>query len=423
MHIYFSGLGGVGVGPLAMLAQDAGHTVEGSDLNESPVTDLLKERDIKISLDHSGENISKVHHKDPIDWFVYTAALPAGHPELEFAKSHNIRISKRDECLNKLLDDLKLKMVAVSGTHGKTTTTAMIIWLFKQLKIPVSYSVGTTLSFGPPAQYQDGSKFFIYEADEFDKNMLKFKPHLSVIPSLDYDHPDTYPTKNDYIEAFKQFAEQSKMTITWQSIADKLSSDAHLFVIPDERDFDQIKLAGQHNRRNAWLAATAINRLELVKNNLDDWNRLLKVVSDFPGSGRRFEKLAENLYTDYAHHPAEIQTTIAAAKELNPNVVVVYQPHQNIRQHEMLETKAYTNCFAGLKKLYWLPTYLSREDNKLKVLKPKKLVKDIKNVDIELADMNAKLSQKIKDHQKAGDLVLAMSAGDLDPWLRKNFAD
>lgn len=419
MHIYFSGIGGVGIGPLAMLALDAGYSVSGSDAHQSEMTQKLAERGVDVFIGVNDAHITNVHKKQPINWFVHTSALPTDHPELKFAKENGIKVSKRDEFLNHLLKDLKLKMVAVSGTHGKTTTTAMIVWLFKKLDIPVSYSIGTTIPFGPAAQYQKGSEYFVYEADEFDKNMLSYHPAMSVIPSLSYDHPDTYPTEKDYVDAFKQFAEQSKLTIVWESVAEKLGDDSHLFVLPENRDFSLVKVAGEHNRQNAWLAATVLNRLGLSKDTLDDWHDLLGKVSNFPGTSRRFEKLADNIYTDYAHHPDEIKATIELAKELNDDVVVVYQPHQNIRQHELLKEDAYKDCFEGVKKVYWLPTYMSREDEKLKILSPEELSKSVSNA--EVAKMSDKLADKIKTHQKAGDLVVCMSAGDLDAWLRKNF--
>ncbi len=420
-HVYFSGIGGVGIGPLAQLALDAGYRVSGSDLHESAMTKALQKQGVDVAIGQDGSEIKASNANHHIDWLVYSSALPDDHPELAFARKNNIKTSKRSEFLNTIIKDKDLKLVAVTGTHGKTTTTSMIIWLFKQLGIPVSYSVGTSVSFGPAAQYQKGSEYFIYEADEFDRNFLDFKPELSLIVSMEYDHADTYPTVQDYIEAFQQFAEQSKLCITWEPIAEKLSDKAHLFVVPESQDFTQIKLTGEHNRHNGWLAATAINRLGLIENNLTDWNNMLGKLAGFPTIGRRFEKLADNLYTDYAHHPTEIAATIAMATELSPDIVIIYQPHQNVRQHELLQEGGYKDSFAKAKKIYWLPTYLSREDQKLDILKPETLIATLSDPkQAETAEMNDTLWQKITNHTKNGDLVLAMSAGDLDEWLRGN---
>lgn len=421
MHVYFSGIGGVGIGPLAQLALDAGYEVSGSDLHESEMTKSLLAQGVKVHIGQDEANISSLHQSKPIDWFVYSSALPQDHAELKFATENKLKVSKRAEFLNQILSEKKLKLIAVAGTHGKTTTTGMLIWLFKQLPRPVSYSVGTTLSFGPAAQYQKGSEYFVYECDEFDRNFLDFKPDLSIIVSMDYDHPDTYPTEKDYVAAFSQFANQSALCVTWESIAEKLDSNGHVFAVAEQNDLSDIALPGKHVRKNAWLAATAINRLGLVKNDLQDWDMLLQKVSTFPGTNRRFEKLAENIYTDYAHHPAEIGATIQLAKEVNPKVVVVYQPHQNIRQHELLKESAYADCFKEATQVYWLPTYLSREDKDLRILTPEAVSKDAAGP-ITIADMNDELWQKIQAHQTAGELVVAMSAGDLDTWLRKKAA-
>lgn len=420
MHIYFSGAGGVGIGPLAMLALDSGFKVSGSDLKHSEVSEQLNSRGAKIYIGQDGSQIESLNKAQPIDWFVYSSALPKNHPELLFAKNNKIKTSKRDEFLNFLLDQNNLRLIAVSGTHGKTTTTAMIIWLFKQLNIPVSYSVGASLSFGPSAQYHAGSEYFIYECDEFDRNFLHFKPYLSVITNIDYDHSDTYVNKTEYNEAFLQFLSQSKRAIIWQDDADQLKqNDLPEVTILSEADpgINQVKLAGQHMRQNGWLAINAFHKL-MPKT---DEAKLNKLMANFPGTGRRFEKLADNLYSDYAHHPTEIAATIKMAKEINPNVIVVYQPHQNIRQHEILKEGGYKDSFNGAKKVYWLPTYLSREYQKLDTLSQADLIKTLDDPNLaEPIKMDDNLWQKIQAHQRNDDLVLCMSAGDLDYWIREN---
>lgn len=410
MNIYFSGIGGVGVGPLAMLSQDAGHDVFGSDVVESPMFHDLANRGVKVSLDQSGKFLDNVNQSSELDLFVYTAALPPDHPELKYAREYGITSVKRHELINQLIEYKDMKLIAVSGTHGKTTTTGMLIWVFRQLKIPISYSIGTRLSFGAPAKYDSDSKFFIYEADEFDKNMLKFKPHLSIITSLDYDHPDTYETKEDYLEAFEKFVSQSAQTLAWR----ESGLDTKHFSSP-ERPHPAITLPG-HNKLNATLVFEAVKKLLPTQ----DESAIVSALNSFPGTKRRFEKLSKNLYTDYAHHPTEIASTIQLAKELNDRVVVIYQPHQNIRQHQLIKDGGYSDTFDGAKKVYWLPTYLSREDEKLETLSPTDLIKSTSDSSfIEPAEMNNTLEKKIKRHVGSGDLVVGMSAGDLDGWLRQ----
>lgn len=417
MHIYFSGLGGVGIGPLAMIAVDAGYSVSGSDLQHSEMVSFLRDRGARVYVGQDGSEIANEHIEKPIDWFVYSSALPADHPELKFAKEHGIKISKRDEFLNQILKDKNLRLIAVSGTHGKTTATGMLVWLFKQLGVPISYSIGTSISFGPPAQYEADSEYFVYECDEFDKNFLNFQPSFSLIPSLDYDHADTYPTQADYDYAFNEFISQSGFSFMWQETADhlKLGDKSGLIILsPSDPGKNLVQLPGNHTRRNAWLCLKALDEILDVEP-----AKLIPHINNFPGTNRRFEKLAENLYTDYAHHPVEIAATLEMTKELNPKVVVVYQPHQNIRQHEILREDGYQDCFNKAEIVYWLPTYLSREYQDLPLLSPTDLIANTSgNIHAEPAEMDDALWNKIKAHQKAGDLVIGMSAGDLDHWLR-----
>jgi UDP-N-acetylmuramate--alanine ligase len=192
MHIFFSGIGGTAIGPLALIASQAGYEVSGSDKQDSQYIQYLRKHGIEnIHIGQTRENIAKVHDAKPIDWFVYTSALPLENPnapELIFCQEQNIKTSKRDELLNEILRQKRLKMIAVAGTHGKTTTTAMIVWLFKQLDMEISYSVGAKISFGDMGQYNKISKYFVYECDEFDRNFLAFKPFLSVISGFSWDH-------------------------------------------------------------------------------------------------------------------------------------------------------------------------------------------------------------------------------------------
>lgn len=424
MHIYFSGVGGVGIGPLALLALDMGYSVAGSDTNASDMTQLLEKRGVSVVIGQDGSQIAAAQMAQPIDWFVYSTALPEDHPELLFAQKHAIKISKRAEFLKYIISEKDLKMIAVAGTHGKTTTTGMLIWLFKQLNIPLSYSIGTTISFGPPAQYQAESEYFVYEADEFDKNFLEFQPHLSLIVSMDYDHPDTYPTPQLYVAAFQQFIEQSETCVTWRSIGEQLGEHKQLQILSDDLDYSEVTLAGNHTRQNAWLAATAISKLNLVNENEATWGDLIQEVNNFPGTTRRFEKLADNLYSDYAHHPVEIAATVEMAKEINQSVVVVYQPHQNIRQQELLKEDGYKNCFNGAEHVYWLPTYLSREYQNIELLSSDKLIASLDDPQLaEPSKMDDKLWSMIDKHRAEGSLVLCLSAGNLDHWLREQLAN
>ena len=407
MHIFFSGIGGVGIGPLAEIALDIGCKVSGSDAAASPMTKQLEDRGVIISLDQSGESMRSINETQPIDWFVYTAALPDMHPELQLAQELDITVSKRDELLSHLINEKNLKLIAVAGTHGKTTTTGMLIWAMKQLSLPVSYSIGTSISFGPSGLYDPSSEYFIYECDEFDRNFLHFQPYLSLITNVDYDHSDTYPTETEYAEAFTQFGQQSQQVVAFsEDSKDSFSTHNDAWLLTETL---QLQLAGEHNRRNATLVLKALEKLSL--------SHEPKSVESFPGTNRRFEKLTDNLYSDYGHHPVEIKATLQMAKEINDQVVLIYQPHQNVRQHEIRQL--YTDkVFEDAEEVYWLPTYLSREDPALETLTPQQLTHNLLTTNLHIAEMDDELCSVINKARSGGKLVLCMGAGSIDGWVR-----
>ena len=417
MNIYFSGIGGVGIGPLAEIAHDAGYQIQGSDQHESLMTRELRQRGVTVTLTQDGSFLEKCHLAQPLDWFVHTAALPDTHPELVRARELGIRTAKRDELLAYIIADKQLKLIAVAGTHGKTTTTGMLVWTLQELGVPVSYSVGTTVSFGPSGKFDPDSEYFVYECDEFDRNFLHFQPHLSLVTSIDYDHPDTYPTEAEYQSAFRQFISQSERAILWQQDADFIKSRYPQAWCLQADEVAPLALAGEHNRRNATLVLKALERLAIGENRDNRY-----ALEAFPGTNRRFEKLAENLYSDYGHHPVEIAATLQMARELSDHVILVYQPHQNVRQHEIRDQYV-DGVFGDADEVYWLPTYLSREDPNLEVLTPEQLTADLSDRDaIHMADLDDALWAAIEKARQEGKLVLCMGAGSIDGWLRGRLA-
>ncbi len=413
MHIYFSGIGGVGIGPLAEIAHDAGYTVIGSDLAESAIIQALRAKGIEVEISQDGSYLESVHAKTPLDWFVYTAALPADHPELIKAKALGIRTAKRDELLASILKEKNLKLIAVAGTHGKTTTTGMLIWLAKYFGIPLSYSVGTTLQWGPSGRYVPNSEYFVYECDEFDRNFLHFEPFVSLITTIDYDHPDTYPTKEEYLDAFRQFASQSESVVTWREYESILGTSNTITYL--DAPSELVRLHGEHNRRNASLILSALSTFGLPARYAADG------INKFPGTDRRFEQLAPNLYSDYGHTPTEIAATLQLAHELSDHVVLVYQPHQNVRQHE-IQSQYVDEIFTAASHVYWLPTYLTREDPALETLTPEQLTSHLNPEKLSVTELDEGLWQTINSLRAEGTLVLLMGAGTIDGWAREQLA-
>lgn len=429
MHIYFSGIGGAGISSLALMAKQAGFTVSGSDKQDNHNLHYLQEKGMdNIHIGQSKGQIAGVHDKTPIDWLVYTSALPMEQPdapELRFCEEQGIKATKRDEFLNYLLEKQDLKMLAVAGTHGKTTTTAMTIWLFKQLNIPVSYSVAGSINFGETAQLEPGSEYFVYEADEFDHNFLAFHPLMSIITGIDWDHPDIYPTREEYYQAFNDFLGQSDQAVLWDGDAERLNleaSDQQLVLDDDDLQINErLHLSGHVNRLDAWLVAHALQRI--TNKPLEE---LLPHLDKFPGVGRRFEQIIPGLISDYAHTAPKIRGALQSASEVaGEKVVVIYEGLHNTRQHFMKDDLKH--LFDGAKKLYIVPSYLAREDPNLPMLHPqdlKGLLDPITQTHTETAELNDKLKQRVQQHLQDGNLVLCLTAGggnSLDEWLRKEF--
>lgn len=428
MHVYFSGIGGAGIGPLALVAKQAGYEVSGSDSHDSPYLKYLNTQGIvDIHVGQSAEKLAEVHAAKPIDWFVYSSALPKtdpNHPELAYVTENGIRASKRDEFLNQILDDKKLKLIAIAGTHGKTTTTAMVIWLFKQLKIPISYSVGAKISFGDMGEFDPKGQLFVYECDEFDRNFLSFRPHTTLITGIDWDHPDIYPSRQEYYQAFHVFLDQSEKALLWQSDLNELGlSSSNKLLALDDNDpgINNLRLAGLVNRQDAWLVAQAANKF--MGQPLDE---VIEILNAFPGLSRRWEEIIPNLYSDYAHTPAKIRGALQLADEVaGDKVVVVYEGLHNTRQHFIKDELK--NLFDNVKQLYIVPSYLAREDPKLPTLSPddiKSLLSAKAQAKSSAAKLDENLQAKIKHHISQGNAVLCLTAGgtgSLDEWLRRAF--
>jgi UDP-N-acetylmuramate--alanine ligase len=461
MHIYFSGIGGAGIGPLALVARQAGYTVSGSDKQDSSYIEYLRQRGvIDIQTGPAAQSraaIAAVHERSPIDWLVYTSALPLEHadaeaPELAYCREQGIKTSKRDELLRLILRERQLELIAVAGTHGKTTTTALAVWLFKELGVPISYLLPAKTSFAEMGAFDPQSRYFVYEADEFDRNFLAYDPAISLITGVSWDHHEIFPTREDYQAAFREFIDQSRQTFIWGEDAGYLGLDGALEVAETTKaavptgsesagkitildsgnpDIEKLTLLGKYNRLDAWLAVQAVQRATE-----EPVGRLVEIANRFPGLQRRMEQIIPGLYSDYAHTPEKIRGAMSVATELaakltsddptahSGNVVVAYEPLTNRRQHYMLDD--YGDCFAGADKLYWIPSYLAREDPGQRVIPPAELIAHLADPSIaEPRKRDQQLKQIIRQHLDNGDMVVAMAGGggdSLDDWLREAFA-
>ena len=423
-----AGIGGSGMGPLAQMARDLGYEISGSDLVDSTSIEKIRNWSTKplINIGQTAKQISDLHQKKPIDWYVYSSALAWASPpneELEWVKKQaGIKASKRDQFLNHLIEKNNLKLIAVTGSHGKTTTTALLIWAFKQLGEKISYALGGKLISQPSAEIVKDSQWFIYEADEFDRNFLSFSPQIGVISGLDYDHVEVYPDLKSYHDAFKQFINRSQKIFIIDDDLNKLYNQAtksEKIQQVQVREPDRgLKLLGKVNRQNAQLALEVI---KFVKPEIDS-QEIIDSLNSFKGSWRRFEKIAHNVFSDYAHNPVKIAGCLQIASELKKPIVVVYEPHSHRRQIYVKDQ--YKDLFKSVKKLYWLPSHPAREDPNLKPLSPQELINSLNNPQIaQEARMDDELKNNLKQHIKQGDIVVGMSASGLDEWLKLNLGN
>ncbi|MDB5165974.1 MAG: hypothetical protein JWM37_46 [Candidatus Saccharibacteria bacterium] len=429
MHIYFSGIGGAGIGPLAEIAHQAGYRVSGSDKQNTSYIEYLRRHGIEdIHIGQTREAIAAVHDADPIDWYVYSSAVSMDNPdapEFIFCRDQAIHMSKRDELLNRILSDQKLKLLAVAGTHGKTTTTAMLVWLSQRIGLPTSYLLPAKTSFGTMGHHDPQADYFIYECDEFDRNFLAFRPFRSLITGVSWDHHEIFPTREDYQSAFREFIAQSNHSLLWRDDYEylQLPTDEHLSVLEPPTD-SGLTLKGLYNRLDAWLVAKTIHGLTGKP-----MAELVEHLNAFPGLQRRMEAIAPNLYSDYAHTPEKIRGAMSVALEMaaetGQEVVVIYEPLTNRRQIHMIDD--YKDCFAGAKHVYWLPSYLAREDPDQAIVTPQELISHLDDPSIASAPQrNEELEKIINQHLADGDMVVAIAGGggsSLDDWLRQRYAD
>ena len=423
-------IGGAGIGPLALFAKEAGLEVSGSDKQDSNTLKYLKEKGITnifIAKDDEVDIIKDFNTKNPIDWVVYSSAVLLENPNsktLNYFKTKGVKTSKRDDFINYLIKDKNLQMLAIAGTHGKTTTTAMLVWLFKAFKLDINHLLPAKVNFADMAEYSPKSPYLVYEADEFDRNFLNFYPKYSLISGVAYDHHEIYKTIEEYKSAFRQFIDQTQQTFIYSYDYHFLNlSSLNLNVLEDDdKLLDRIKLKGLYNRKDALLVSKLFEKL--TNFNIEE---ILDKVSLFPGLYRRMEEIRPNLYTDYAHTPEKIKAALNTAKEMvqdsNQKIIVVYEPLTNRRQHYIKDQ--YFDTFKDADHIYWVDSYLAREDPNQHVLSPRELISYLASpATAEEAHMNQSLKDEIQKQIDAGNLVVALSGGggnSLDEWIRANF--
>ena len=430
--IHFTGIGGVSMSALACFAIMNGAYVTGSDKNSIPN---------KSHLDSLG--IKSYIGSDPwvarsADMLVYTSAVDSNDIELVSAMNNGIQVMARHEFLYYLSLSYR-DIIAVSGTHGKTTTTSMLAAIFKLADYPFAAHIGGHSMDINSNYYHKGNQLFLTEACEYKRSFLSLKPTLAVILNMDKDHPDTYKSSEELICAFEQFSNNSSITLIHQDIKLNNETNEHIFTYGydnranfyyyninmysyEKYQFDlylnghmligQIKLPipGKHNVANAVAAAASALMWgispEIIKYALEE----------FKGVSRRFEVKGKfngaTIISDYAHHPKEIQAVIETGKGMcNGKLIVVYEPHTYSRTKALLQE--FKDCFNLADIVIMLPTYAARE-TKDKGMDTDQLINYINDDRIIKANDYISARQIALDKAQENDIILVLGAGTIE---------
>lgn len=367
MHYHIVGIAGAGMSAIATVLLDQGHTVRGSDIQTNRLTAALAERGATI---HVGHDPSHVRGADAV---VATAAVPHDHAELAAARAAGIPILKRTDLWRNWSSERSI--IAVAGTHGKTTTTAMIAFVLVHAGIDAGYMIGSEVAQLGAARWGSPSAPLVIEADEYDHAFLGLTPTISIVTCIEWDHPDIFPSDAMYRTAFATFLKQTtSVAILSEQVeraaegvpsgvsvvtygfgnnttyrAVETAQPSHWAIVrqvPEAQDTSEktapapvlhLAIPGVHNVRNALAAISVADRLGL---NLHDSVRHLAM---FQGTARRFEIKGETggvtVVDDYAHHPTEVMATLAAARSAYPGrrIVAYVQPHTFSRTEALLD--------------------------------------------------------------------------------------
>jgi UDP-N-acetylmuramate--alanine ligase len=444
LHVHLIGIGGTGLSAIAQVLLEMGVQVSGSDRQLSLQARRLAQAGALVSGEQLAANLTDLAEGERPDVVLISSAVDATNPERQAAEALGIPVVKRSTFLPALLANRRL--IAVAGTHGKTTTTAMIVQVLRRAGIDCGYIIGSDVPvYGNAAA--GAAPEFVLEADEYDRMFLGVQPQIAVITNVEWDHPDCYPTPASFRRAFMQFtdlvdrdgviiacadddgAQQVRAYASTRGprwIVYGLSEPADLRAINlrtlpgqgTQGDLTwwnapagrlELAVAGIHNVRNALAAVAAASCCGVASEDA------LAALHDYQGSARRFEHKGEArgvvIYDDYAHHPTEILATLAAARQRYPaaRIWAVFQPHTFSRTQHMLYRMG--ESFESADEVIVLDIYAARETDdgsvsaqELVAASPHPSIRHIGK----LADAAAFLAAQVQ----SDDVVITLGAGD-----------
>jgi len=459
------GAGGINVSAVGKLLLQAGVEVSGSDVKENEQTKILAERGAKISIGHDAKNVP-----ENCEILIHTSAAPESNPERAEARRRGIPEMTNFRFLGEWTADKKV--VLVTGTHGKSTTTAMLGAILEDAGLDPTVILGSKLPNWEQGNLRLGkSDLWVIEGDEYARHFLEFTPYAVLINNLELDHIDVYPTLADYVGAFAEMLGKVKedgivvANVGDKNVAQLLQAKGQAinerrlrsvgfcvetqkvedvwsvsFVRTDGNTELRLKkgmnehifglhVHGSHNALNA--AGAALLAMELGASE----DSVRHALASFNGIWRRFERLGEIggaiWYTDYAHHPTAVAATLAGAREVYPDkrIVVCFQPHHRNRIRNLFSDFIPSADAADVLALCEIYDVKGRDTAEDAEMSSRLLVEAIKKHDaergfprtVEYAPDPASAVAKTRELSQDGDVVIIMGAGDIDDAVRKLF--
>jgi UDP-N-acetylmuramate--alanine ligase len=440
--VHFMGIGGAGMSPLAEMALLAGARVTGCDSSPGPATQLLEARGATVYQGHDAAHVADCAA------LVMTAAVPDDHPELAAARARGIPVLKRAQALGAIVNHGTV--VGIAGTHGKTTTTTLTTGVLAAAGLDPTGFVGAKVPAWGGNLRRGGDSLYVVEADEYDRSFHQLRPTVAVVTTLEADHLDIYGSLDAIEDAFRIFVDAVPANGLIAGCADDHGAARLLNLLdggPDRivsygtsagsmlRAEDvrpaaggtaftvrergrvlgtaRLDAPGLHNVRNA-LAAVAVARHLGV-----EWELIAKGLASYAGVSRRFEHLGEAegvlVVDDYAHHPTEIQATLAAARAGYPErrLVAVFQPHLYSRTRDF--AREFGEALAAADVVFLTDIYAARE-RPIEGVTGDMILRHVESAgaDVRYVQDRAEVVDAVAAELRPGDLCLTMGAGNLD---------
>lgn len=432
--VHFIGIGGIGISAIARMMFMNGKEVSGSDRSSSIITDELKKIGVHVSIGHNLDNIPQ-----NCDMVIYTIAIPEDNPELLGAKKGKILTLTYPEILGLISKDKFT--IAISGTHGKTTTTAMIGKMMVDAGLDPTVIVGSLMNSSTTLTTSDNrsniivgkSRYFVVEACEYKRSFLNLSPKIIIVTNIDDDHLDYYADLQGVQKGFSDFVsklgpedflvtnlkDKNVLPILSQ-VRSKIIDYSLLGLLGSSTPKLKLRVIGGHNLENAKVALALAKILGI------DQQLAINSLNSFSGTWRRFEYKGQTrsgvvVYDDYAHHPTEVRATLQGARDFfgdKKRIVTIFQPHLYSRTRSLL--KDFGRSFSNTDELILLPIYAAREKEDLDISSDLLADEIVKNIGTENGHL--KKATVVKNKEEAvslvqaslhPDVIITMGAGDV----------